>query len=163
MNLVKVVLLSIVFVGLLSCGNDDDLDVVKEEFLTAVLNGESFEDTGNKNNAALYANVQQGANGMMFSLRGVNEIFGESDIVLRCSVSNYTGVGNYTLENSDLRFSVIGNGYNANTYINAESTGFLNISRDDGEFYEGTFEFVAYAVSGNQATLTDGVFKIKFQ
>jgi hypothetical protein len=159
----RVLLLSILFFSFLSCGDDDDDDEpLGEEFLTAILDGQTFQHDQNRNNASLNANVQQGANGLAFSFRGVKEIFGETDINLRGSVSGYTGVGIYTLENAQLNFRIFGNGYNVNTNINPESTGILSITKDDGEFYEGTFEFVAFANSGNKATVTDGRFKVKF-
>lgn len=117
----------------------------------------------NHNIAALTANVRQGANGIAFSFHGVNDIFGNSDISLRGNVSSYAGLGTNTLDNSDLSFKLNGDGHNANMNINSESDGSLIITQDDGEFYEGTFEFIAFAVSGNQVIVTDGKFKIKFQ
>lgn len=79
MKLSKTLLLLLVFIGFLSCGNDDDSEVETEEFLTAILDENEFiANTGGDFNA-LTARVNQGANGTklkIVGLRGYLEVVG---------------------------------------------------------------------------------------
>ena len=169
-NLSTFILLSLV---LSSCSSNDDENIDGEFMSATIVDFVAFNaTTENFNITAFDATIRTGQNGIFLDffarMDGVNANFSE----IGGKIYNYTGAGLYTtgenVEDLDLLYfndrqqSYYFSDKNAIEF-NGFENGVINITKDDGVFVEGTFNFVCFKDNGiDSKNVTNGTFKIKY-
>ena len=148
------ILISFVFV---SCDKDDDDDdemMNPSEFLTAKIDGVSFE--------ADALTIASTLSTPIWTVQGNNA----TGTTIRLTVQNYSGVGTYNfggLTNPNTGVVItdpIGNPLGWTSFGTADNSGSVTVTSDDGTTVEGTFAFEG--VGGNPVStklITEGTFK----
>lgn len=160
--------------ALVSCSKEDEPEI-REEFLRAEVNGESF--SADKKTGIVFIQKQLTSQGTINLLLSGKTREGKS---LEMVVYNYHGKKKYTIgrknslnhehflnynwcqyfeETTGLFWSTVNNHYTV-----ASLPGYIEISEDDGSFLSGIFAFDAFDTDGlNARNVSEGNFYLKLQ
>ena len=157
-----------------SCSNDDD-EVAFGQFMSASIEGfgafnstpENFERTTFD---LIIRNDQNGEYLEFFArMDGINSSFSE----IGAKFYNYVGVGTYRTGENDEDLDILYfedkqefTYYSDNRFLNNSNfeEGVLIVTKDDGEFVEGTFTFVGFTFDGSLTKdISSGSFKLKYR
>ena len=172
-NVIDALLIILLIFTLVSCKKDDGDDVSNavEEFMTATYitstATESFvadQDTNDFRNLTA-SKRNAGANVIFY---GRNEHANRSFYTIEGTITEYTGVGSYTLDSSNsIAYMTMEFGHRTySTFWPGISTslipGEIIITKDDGNILEGTFSFEALDHIGHLLSVSNGKFRVEY-
>lgn len=158
MKNIQIVLLLFTISLFLSCGSDDDTGGSNDTFWKCKLNGQDYESSG--------------LNAYAVDFTDDIAVYGTGDVAnnpnaptMYISIDGRAEAGVYTLDsNSETIGFYIPDLSNSNisyTTLGANGSGEINVTSNDGNIIEGTFNFVAQDFTTEEiVTVTEGEFRV---